>query len=153
MKRIMERMLAWIMVLLVGIGMLCMPYAMAEATEAAQAATVAFDVSPIVTGVIVLIGAALGAVLLWLTYKFIVPLLKIPIVGTLAKWAVELAENELGNGNGKIKYDRATAYVVNMLGKINITVDEAQIKAAIISAWTALNLSQIAAKIKPVIAG
>lgn len=111
-------------------------------------AAVTFNATPIVAGVIVLIGVALGAVLLWLTYKFIVPLLKVPIVGTLAKWAVDLAEQALGRGGGDAKFDMAAAYVVKALGWLKVTVDQASIKAAIISAWTALNFAQIAAGIK-----
>jgi hypothetical protein len=97
---------------------------------------------------IVLIGAALGAVLLWLTYKYLVPLLKVPILGTLAKWAVDFAEQQLGSGNGAVKFDMAAEYVVKVLAGLHVQVDPEQIRAAIISAWTALNLGQIAAGIK-----
>jgi hypothetical protein len=109
---------------------------------------VAFDATPIVAAGIVLIGTALGAVLLWLTYKYLVPLLKVPIVGTLAKWAVDLAEKELGSGNGEAKFDMAADYVVKVLGSIHLKVDAVQVRAAIVSAWTALNLGQIAAGVK-----
>lgn len=116
--------------------------------EGAVAAPVAFDATPIVAAGIVLIGTALGAVLLWLTYKYLVPLIKVPIVATLAKWAVDLAEKELGSGNGGAKFDMAADYVVKALGSIHLKVDVVQVRAAIESAWTALNLVQIAAGVK-----
>ena len=140
-----------VLMLLVMPMLLCacglMPGAMAEGTPAAQAA---FDATPIVAAGLVLIGTALGAVLLWLTYKYLVPLLKVPLVGTLAKWAVDYAEQQLGSGsgNGAQKYDLAAAFVARVLGRIHVVVDVEQIKAAIISAWAALNLGQIAAGIK-----
>ena len=122
-----------------------MPDALAEA---ATGTNVTFDATPIVAGGIVLIGVTLGAVLLWLTYKYLVPLLKVPIVGTLAKWAVDLAEQTLDSGNGEAKFGAASAYMVRVLGTLHIVVDQEQIKAAIVSAWTALNLGQIAAGVK-----
>jgi hypothetical protein len=126
-------------------GWALVPGAMSEGMVAAP---VAFDATPIVAAGIVLIGTALGAVLLWLTYKYLVPLLKVPIVGTLAKWAVDLAEKELGSGNGEAKFDMAADYVVKVLGSIHLKVDAVQVRAAIVSAWTALNLGQIAAGVK-----
>ncbi len=116
--------------------------------EGAVTAPVAFDASPIVAAGIMLIGTALGAVLVWLTYKYLVPLLKVPIVATLARWAVALAEKELGSGNGEKKYDAAAKCITTALGKLHLKVDAVQIRAAIVSAWTALNLGQIAAGVK-----
>ena len=121
-------------------------FAGAEAVAGSEAE--AFNATPIVAGIIVLIGVALGSFLLWLTYKYIVPLLKVPILGTVAKWAVDLAEQAFGRGNGDAKYDTAAAFVVKALEWIHIKVDQQAIRAAIISAWTALNLAQIAAGIK-----
>ena len=121
-------------------------FASAETITQATAST--FDATPIVAALIVLIGVALGSFLLWLTYKYIVPLLKVPIVGTVAKWAVDLAEKTFGSGNGAAKFDAAAVFVTKALKTIKISVDQDQIKAAIISAWTALNLAQIAAGIK-----
>lgn len=116
--------------------------------EVATAVATAFDATPIVAAAIVLIGTALGAALLWLTYKYIVPLLKVPILGTLSKWAVDLAEKELGSGNGEAKFDMAADYIVKALAGLHVNVDAAQIRAAIESAWTALDLGQIAAGVK-----
>jgi len=116
--------------------------------EGLVSAPVAFDATPIVAAGIVLIGTALGAVLLWLTYKYLIPLLKVPIIGTLAKWAVDFAEKELGSGNGEAKFDMAAAYVVKALASLHVQVDPEQIRAAIVSAWTALNLEQIAVGVK-----
>lgn len=126
-------------------GWAFVPGALGEGTATAP---VAFDATPIVAAGIVLIGTALGAVLVWLTYKYLVPLLKVPIVGTLARWAVDLAEKELGSGNGEAKFDMAADYVVKALGSIHLKVDAVQVRAAIVSAWTALNLGQIGAGIK-----
>jgi len=130
-----------LMPLLLG-GWALVPGAMSESMETAP---VAFDATPIVAAGIVLIGTALGAVLVWLTYKYLVPLLKVPIVGTLAKWAVDLAEKELGSGNGEAKFDMAAEYVLQALGSIHLKVDAVQVRAAIVSAW---NLGQIAAEVK-----
>lgn len=141
MKKVLVLMLT--LVMLVGVCVLLPALA-----EDVAAAPVGFDATPIVAAGIVMLGAALGAFLLWLTYKYLVPLLKVPILGTLAKWAVDYAEAEMGHGEGETKYDMATAFVVRILGMLHITVDDVQIKAAIMSAWTALNLNQIIAGIK-----
>ena len=138
----------WLYLVFLLVVILCSCMLPAALGEGSAAATIAFDATPIVTAGIVLIGTALGAVLLWLTYKYLVPLLKVPIVGTLANWAVDLAEKELGSGNGEAKFDMAAKFVVDMLGKIHLKVDTAQVRAAIVSAWTALNFDQISAGVK-----
>jgi hypothetical protein len=145
MKKWVSLILLLLMMPLLLCGWALVPGAMGEGMAAAP---VAFDATPIVAAGIVLIGAALGAVLLWLTYKYLVPLLKVPILGTLAKWAVDFAEQQLGSGNGAVKFDMAAEYVVKVLAGLHVQVDPEQIRAAIISAWTALNLGQIAAGIK-----
>lgn len=126
-------------------GWALVPGAMSEGMVTAP---VAFDATPIVAAGIVLIGTALGAVLVWLTYKYLVPLLKVPIVATLARWAVDLAEKEMGAGHGEKKFNAAAECITTALGKLHLKVDVAQIRAAIVSAWTALNLDQIAAGVK-----
>lgn len=141
----MKRICALLMTVLIVMGVGLLPVAMAEG---AGAAPVALDVTPIVAAGIVLLGTALGAVLLWLTYKYLVPLLKVPVLAWLAKWAVDYAERELGRGNGETKFDVATAFVMRILGLLRLSVDAVLIKAAIVSAWTALNWGQIMAKIK-----
>ncbi len=150
MKRNTRRLLTLILALMVCAAFLTLGLASFASAETVQATASTFDATPIVAALIVLIGVALGSFLLWLTYKYIVPLLKVPIVGTVAKWAVDLAEKTFGSGNGDAKFEAAAVFVTKALKTIKINVDQDQIKAAIISAWTALNLAQIAAGIKSV---
>lgn len=116
--------------------------------ERVQTAPAVFNATSIVSASISLVGTAIGIALIWLANKFLFPMLKVPIVGTLAKWAVDFAEQQLGNGNGEAKYDLATAYVMKVLSRLHVQVDVEQIRAAIVSAWTALNLDQIATGVK-----
>ena len=148
MKKLLNLLLLMVVLLMVASAWM-LPCAMAEGTGTAP---VAFDITPIVTAGIVLLGTALGAVLLWLTYKYIVPLLKVPVLARLARWGVDYAERELGRGNGDTKFDVATAFVMRILGLLHARVDEVAVKAAIVSAWTALNFEQIKAKIKEAVA-
>lgn len=136
---------ALILVLICTLMMGALQGAMAEGADAAP---VAFDATQIVAVVIVLIGTTLGAVLLWLANKFVMPWVKTSALGKYADEAVRFVEALLGRGGGEEKLKQTSAWVVEMLGKIHVQVNAAEIEAAILAAWQRMNLEQIAAGVK-----
>ena len=140
----MRRLVMWALILAV---VLCVGYAPAAVAEAADVSAVAL-VTDLVGAVVVAIGAALAFALAWLTYKYVIPWVKTSMLGKFAAYAVEYAEVLIGRDGGAQKLEIATDFVVDRLARIGIKVDGEGIYAAIVAAWSKLNLAQIAAGIK-----
>ncbi len=140
----MRKLIMWVIILMM---VICVGYAPTALAEVADAATVAL-VTDVVGAVVVAIGAALGFALAWLTYKYVIPWVKTSMLGKLAEYAVEYAELIIGRAGGSQKLEIATNFVVTRLAQFGLKVDSEGIYAAIVAAWSKLNLAQIAAGIK-----